>query len=455
MKLYILGKTKDDKGTQLEQLTCKILEYQGYVNVATNIQVSGASEIDVTACKTERTGIKEISTPVICECKAHEKPIVMTDWLKFIGKLYIARKAEPRTIGLMLALSGANGAVIGSATNDFKGDAGIQLIANDDIITLLTQVFGLLDIAAVRSKLSTIPIPRISDVNLLYYNFNVWWIAECEDGHFTVFHSDLRPASYKEANTILPMLPDVTIYQEKDFFDVWQDMETGMLIKQIQKLLLSDLLINGPQKKNIIYERYKDYDNQILTEAIDTCEFFVYGDNLCLSLCGFSEANIVDLYRFMLNGECPVSFFATKFYQDNINEDLMEKIWQIQGGFKLPSDMLSDSLQLLKLSPSALRYALHYDRVLSGATLMRGNVEMTNLYNSHFMSMLQYAFINDYRNQALSNLYYETFEIHKLQICTLAKIFHKDGSTININVNQNYALAKLEGPDQAVLIVTK
>lgn len=43
MKLYILGKTKDDKGTQLEQLTCKILEYQGYVNVATNIQVSGAS----------------------------------------------------------------------------------------------------------------------------------------------------------------------------------------------------------------------------------------------------------------------------------------------------------------------------------------------------------------------------------------------------------------------------
>ena len=83
MKLYILGNSKDDKGTQLEQLTTKILEYQGYTNILTNVQVSGASEIDVTARKMAKTGIKEISTPVICECKAHEKPIVMTDWLKF------------------------------------------------------------------------------------------------------------------------------------------------------------------------------------------------------------------------------------------------------------------------------------------------------------------------------------------------------------------------------------
>ena len=51
MKLYILGNSKDDKGTQLEQLTTKILEYQGYTNILTNVQVSGASEIDVTARK--------------------------------------------------------------------------------------------------------------------------------------------------------------------------------------------------------------------------------------------------------------------------------------------------------------------------------------------------------------------------------------------------------------------
>lgn len=33
MQLYIIGKNKDDKGCQLEQLTYRILEYQGLENI--------------------------------------------------------------------------------------------------------------------------------------------------------------------------------------------------------------------------------------------------------------------------------------------------------------------------------------------------------------------------------------------------------------------------------------
>lgn len=456
MKLYILGKSKDDKGTQLEQLTCKILEYQGYTNIAPNVQVSGASEIDVTARKTERIGVKEIITPVICECKAHEKPIVMTDWLKFIGKLYIARKSEPSTIGLMFALSGANGAVIGSAINDFKDDASIQLIANDDILALLSQVFGLVDIISVKSKLSTLPIPRVTDVNLVYYNSLVWWIVECENGHFTLCHSDLRPTTFEEARAILPMLPDVTIYQEKDFFDVWQDMETETQIKQIQKLLLSDLLVDGMLPQKVIDESYKDIDSQILKEAIDSCRYFSFGDDgASLSLRDFSKEDKVALYRFLLDGECPVSILGTDFYQININNDLLKQIWKIQGGFKLPDDMHADCLQLLRFSPSALKYALKKDPILSSATIVRGNIAMEDLYNFHFMGMLQNAFIDDFRNSALSNLYYDIYGIMKMQICTSLNVSFKKGKHINIDVNQNYALAKLEGTDKAIPLVTK
>lgn len=123
MKLVILGKNKDDKGTQLEQLAIKILRSQGYVDIIPNMQVSGASELDVTAHKSNQTGIKDIRTPVICECKAHESPINMTDWLKFIGKLTIERKKNPNAIGLMIALSGANGSVMGSYQTDFFNDS--------------------------------------------------------------------------------------------------------------------------------------------------------------------------------------------------------------------------------------------------------------------------------------------------------------------------------------------
>ena len=39
MKLVILGKNKDDKGTQLEQLAIKILRSQGYVDIIPNTSV--------------------------------------------------------------------------------------------------------------------------------------------------------------------------------------------------------------------------------------------------------------------------------------------------------------------------------------------------------------------------------------------------------------------------------
>lgn len=119
MKLYILGKNTDDKGSQLEELTRDILATQGYGNIVTNSVYSGGSEIDVVASRKSLTGVNNMDYPVICECKAHDKAIVMTDWLKFIGKLYIAKLKNKYTIGLMLALSGANGNVVGSY-NDIK-----------------------------------------------------------------------------------------------------------------------------------------------------------------------------------------------------------------------------------------------------------------------------------------------------------------------------------------------
>lgn len=36
MRLLILGQNNDDKGCQLEQLTTKILEHQGFENLTTN-----------------------------------------------------------------------------------------------------------------------------------------------------------------------------------------------------------------------------------------------------------------------------------------------------------------------------------------------------------------------------------------------------------------------------------
>ena len=43
----------------------------------------------------------------------------------------------------------------------------------------------------------------------------------------------------------------------------------------------------------------------------------------------------------------------------------------------------------------------------------------------------------------------------KVQICTSTKVYLKKKNNVNINVKQNYALVKLDGTDQAIVIVTK
>lgn len=85
IKLYIVGANNDDKGTQLEELTTTILQKQGYTNISTNAINSGGSEIDAIAVHKNHLGVTEVEYPVICECKAHNKPINITDWLKFMA----------------------------------------------------------------------------------------------------------------------------------------------------------------------------------------------------------------------------------------------------------------------------------------------------------------------------------------------------------------------------------
>lgn len=456
MKLIILGKTKDDKGTQLEKLTNRILEFQGYSNIVNNVQVSGASELDVTASKVEKVGINNIVTPVICECKAHEKPISMTDWLKFIGKLYIARKTESRTIGLMLALSGANGAVVGSASTDFKDDPSVQLIANDDIIALLSQIYSLPPTTSVKEQLSSLPIPAVIEVNLVYYNFHIWWLVGFEDGHFTLCHDNSKPATSDEVKEVLPLLPTATVYQTNGFVDIWNSLEVSQQLQQIEKLIIVELLKNGPQEITKVQQVYNGIEEQLFYDSIQN-SLFITTDvrNQSVQLCNFSSISKVDLYRFLLDGGCPVDVFSTEFYQDNINEDLLEQIWAIQGGFKLPDEYTEKCLQLLRLSPSAMVYVLQQDRILHAAPAMVANPDIMNLYYDHFMGKLQESFINDFKRPELSDFYFHSYNISKVKITTSSSITFDGKESLQISVEQNFALAKLEESDQAVLVETK
>src|SRR3954452_9924769 len=86
--MIILGKTNKDKGQQLERLTCLLLDALGYESIIANMRGAGGQEVDATADYVVPAPGGPLKHRLICECKAHRAPIVIPDWLKFLGKVY-------------------------------------------------------------------------------------------------------------------------------------------------------------------------------------------------------------------------------------------------------------------------------------------------------------------------------------------------------------------------------
>ena len=114
IRLIVLGHSSDDKGRQLEVLTASILKSLKYTDITMNVVGKGGNELDVVAKFSTPHISGELIHPVVCECKAYKTKVDITDWLKFLGKFYTASLEDSKTMGIMIALSGANGNVIGA-----------------------------------------------------------------------------------------------------------------------------------------------------------------------------------------------------------------------------------------------------------------------------------------------------------------------------------------------------
>ncbi len=64
MRLYIIGDTNDDKGTQLEELTESLMKESGYEYVRRNVIDAGGSEKDVNAKRIVEQDGERIEIPV-------------------------------------------------------------------------------------------------------------------------------------------------------------------------------------------------------------------------------------------------------------------------------------------------------------------------------------------------------------------------------------------------------
>jgi hypothetical protein len=143
MRLRVFGNNSDDKGTQLEQLTSRLLRRLGYREITANVIGSGGSEVDVRANLPLPPIHGADRVRLIAECKALDAPISLPDWLKFLGKVYTKRIRSPGQVrGILIALSGANGNVAGAVAEFNTADTSVELIARDKLADLVVEEFS-------------------------------------------------------------------------------------------------------------------------------------------------------------------------------------------------------------------------------------------------------------------------------------------------------------------------
>jgi len=458
MRLIILGKNTDDKGTQLEQLTEKMLEHQGLTNIVLNKQTSGGNELDANAEKViEQIGSKPITIPVLCECKAHNAPITLPDWLKFVGKLCIERKKRQNTIGLMIALSGANGAVMGSLSDDFFGDDSIQLIANDALKSILSSIYQLPAPSQLRGVITKDSNKTVEDLDVVYYNKRVYWLISFEDNGFTLYSGKGEYLDREKVKILFPLVEKETSFKEIDYVDLRELRNQQKLEARLRVYLIRDCIKAEP----VTDEIFKNEAEQIGIEISDISEFFAKESLFCydkeskrIALREIGEDLLAAFYKTIFSSDqVPVELLLSQFYHEHINDAFLGVIKDIQYGFDLEPEYKEKVLFILRHSPSALLYSLTPDPVYHSSQYPFWDNGMKRLYQSHFLSQITECFKADFTNQSLSRFLFES-GIYNLSVKTCLS-FGKGDEIETLEIKRNFHLAEIEGTNQVGVLIAK
>ncbi len=448
-RLYIIGSNSDDKGTQLEKLTTVILKRQGYTNISTNVIGLGGNEVDVKAIYKHPLGVNMTEFSLLCECKAHNNPINMTDWLKFIGKLSIQRLEDSNTTGLMIALSGANGNVIGSY-EELKRYGFINLIVNDDLVKLLSDEFSLCNPIEIENIIYQFTDRRISEISLLYYAEKVYWIISFVDDGFALLSHDSQILKSEDVTTLLPMIYNNTPFF--DFIDIMKENAAMIRRLEISKLMLRVLMDSDTLSIDNLWAKTKSLPSCRYDEISEKELLSIISDNQFVTTCtdGYSlskELDPIEFLKYLLKGPIPTCILSCKLYQEIINDSLLDRICVLQHKLIIPEPDRNKCILILKCSPTALNYAIYEDKAITRTRSIGGiplNSGVDKAHTQLFIRNLIYAFYSDLENSSLYNLYLDNYNIQSVCVGLGLEIKFAD-SEMSITDSQTIKLGHLDG----------
>lgn len=462
MRLYIIGDTNDEKGSQLEELTEALMKESGYEYVRRNVIDAGGSEKDVNARRIVEQEGERIEIPVICECKAKYEPVNINDWLKFVGKVCIGRMNNDRTEGVMIALSGVNGNVTGNY-DALPDKSYLRLIEQEELKELVCRHFQLKDAKEVKTYFVHNTTRTIDHIDLVYYEKQVWWVVSFVNDEYTIVTDELKTIEDQYLDRFLERLANYTTYKKNGYVDVLKEEAARQREEFISKGMVYLLMKNGRMEYAVLLEELKKVCNlpeigqEELKATIDK-NAFVTEDCGSIRLKDAAEIDFVEFYKWYDSGVMFYGGIATDFYIQHVNEELLDAVLKIQENLEIPDDKKDDCLYIMTLSPRALLYALRPDEMIVNSRKMgAGAIPHVNAYlSSYFMNQLADCLLKNLQNPQFSTFYCGKFGLDKYAVETeMSLLFVNKEYNKNIKYNSYMSFLNVKGAITPLLLLEK
>jgi tetratricopeptide (TPR) repeat protein len=341
MYIKILANSRKEKGDLFEEFMEKVLDITGYENFRRGIQKTGR-QIDLYA-KNKVTG-----QPIICECKAHERPIGTGDVNKFYGIYDREYRQNNALIGLFFSLSGFVSTAL-AYYDTMPLEVKRRFFIRDDkfIISILRKT----KIIASEDKLEYIIKSRIKHNlgkrYLVYTRTGVYWVQIVETKNKATHYIVLGPKG-EEVSTYICT-------------------EIGLMDKELGYLELLDIYA---MRKTImaLFDGSSKTPEEISKDTKESIE------TVLLALQDLLSQNIVlkgsptyhlskdpgtylQLARQFLGSENEREFFISQYSDEMMNLSLINYC-EHRFGLELDTQEKETVLRLIRVSPSALEEIL-------------------------------------------------------------------------------------------------
>lgn len=440
MKLYILASGKDKKGTQLEYLTKIILESLGYEYVSTNHISVGGDEIDVYAKRVFQSVGKMIEYPLVCECKAHEAPITMNDWLKFQGKVHKQKNNNSATQGLMIALSDANGNVKGDYEQTKYDD--IQLIQGNDLIQPLSKAFSLETEDIAREEVFHLTNKTVISVDLVLFEKEIYWLFTFANNEYSIFDKNYKSLPSQTEQSLIPLIEKYTPLPAFSYRNVYKEFDLIRRRAYVTAVISWHLMKGKMTFQDAIFDVVNMTRAGIVPEMKDVEDVMqtipfanVDVQNQTATLKKDEEIDYIKFYQFLLAGPTPIPLFLYEdYYKEHIDDELLEKILKIQHNLTLSVDDKKSCLFILRHSPSALLYAMMPDKMLKAAMMIDSEEEKSKACD-YFMGKLLSHLETDV-NGNMSEMTFEKLGLRDFNKSVTVGLVDYEGEKHKINTNE-------------------